>query len=209
MVFGGFTGFLFQLGFHARRRIRRTHAEEGLQEPFAASHRRRALRIGGDGQQRTLAQQALAHVLIGPQFDPTELRAVDAGDAVVPGEPLVDEGVIRRQQILHAAVFLDDAGEEQFDFAPERLAQRAVEIGEQVHHRLAGGDAADIQPLAGEVPHQRLRTRIGDHAIDLLLQYLAASCSLLAAASLISSMSGMLLHRKNDRRDASSRSLIR
>ncbi len=35
------------------------------------------------------------------------------------------------------------------------------------------------------------------------------SCSLLAAASRISSMSGMLLQRKNDSRDASSRSLMR
>ncbi len=47
---GCFTGFLVQLGFHARRRIRRTHAEERLQEPLAAFHRRRALRIGRDGQ---------------------------------------------------------------------------------------------------------------------------------------------------------------
>src|ERR1700733_13451368 len=38
-------------------------------------------------------------------------------------------------------------------------------------NRFTGGDAADIQPLAGKILHQRLRTRIGDHAIYLLSQY--------------------------------------
>ena len=56
--------------------------------------------------------------------------AVDVRDAVVLGEPLVDERVIRRQQIEHAAIFVDDAVEEQLDFALERLAQVVVEIRE-------------------------------------------------------------------------------
>src|SRR5262249_54053894 len=96
----GFAGVLVQLRLHSRRRIRWTYAEEGLQEPFAAFHRRRTRRIRRDGQQRTLAQQASAHVLVSPELDPAELRTVDAGNAIVSGETLVDEGVIRRQQIV-------------------------------------------------------------------------------------------------------------
>ena len=46
-----------------------------------------------------------------------ELRAIDVGDAVLLGQPLIDEGVIRGQQIEDAAVLMDDAAEEQLDFA--------------------------------------------------------------------------------------------
>ena len=45
------------------------------------------------------------------------------------GQPLVDERVVRGQQIDDAAVLADDAVEEQLDFAPHRLPQRVVEVG--------------------------------------------------------------------------------
>ena len=56
----------------------------------------------------------------GRQRHAAELRAVDVRDAVVLGQPLVDERVIRRQQIEDAAIFVDDAVEEQLDLALER-----------------------------------------------------------------------------------------
>ena len=68
-------------------------------------------------------------------------------------------------------------------------------------------DVAQIQPLRGEIGDQRFRTRIGQHAPDLLFQNRRAASSLPAAAAFSSSSSGMLLHRKKDRREASSRSL--
>ena len=60
------------------------------------------------------------------------------GNAVVLGQPLVHERVVRAQQVEHAAVFADDALEEQLGLAPERLAQVVVEVGE----RRASGLAA-------------------------------------------------------------------
>jgi hypothetical protein len=43
-------------------------------------------------------------------FHGAELAAMDAGDAIVPRQPLIDEGVVGREQIKHVAVFADDDG---------------------------------------------------------------------------------------------------
>ena len=50
--------------------------------------------------------------------------AGDVRNAVVPREPLVDERVVGGDQVEHAAVFADDAVEEELGFADERLRQR-------------------------------------------------------------------------------------
>ena len=87
-------------------------------------------------------------------------------------------------------------------------AQVVVEIREQVQVRVDDLQVPQMQPLAGEIVNQRLATRVGQHAPHLLFQD-GGSCSLPWLASAISGSSGMLLHRKNDRREASSRSLMR
>ena len=74
------------------------------------------------------------------------------------GKPLVDEGVIRRQQIENAAVFVHNASEEQFRLALERVAQVVVKIGKQIHNRLAGFQRAHAQPLPREICDQRFGT---------------------------------------------------
>ena len=67
--------------------------------------------------------------------DAPEVAALDVGNAVVPGQPFVEEGVVRRQQIQHAAVLAQDAVEQQLRLAPKRLTQALVEIGEQTRGR--------------------------------------------------------------------------
>ena len=61
--------------------------------------------------------------------------------------------------------------------------------------------------MRGEVGHQRFRARIGQHAADLLFQYRGLLQLAGSRERLSSSSSGMLLQRKNERREASSRSL--
>ena len=65
--------------------------------------------------------------------DAPEAAAVDVLDAVVFGEALVDERVVRPQQIEHAAILADHAFHEHLRLAPERLAEVVVEVGEQPH----------------------------------------------------------------------------
>ena len=101
-----------------------------------------------------------------------EARAVDAGDAVVPRQPLVDERVVGAQQLQRAAVLAQDVREEQLGFAAEGLADVVVEVRE---HQDVGLDlrfeVAQLQPLAGEVADQRVGPRVGEHPPDLGRQH--------------------------------------
>jgi hypothetical protein len=53
----------------------------------------------------------------------SELAAVDVANPVVPGQALVDEGVVRRHQVDDVAVLAHDALEQQFGLALERPAE--------------------------------------------------------------------------------------
>ena len=113
---------------HVWRRIRRAHPEDVRHDPLAARHRRGSFGLGGRRQNGRLAEQAFPHIHVRAERDAPELAAVNIRDAVVLGQPLVDERVVRRQQVDDAAVLADDAVEQQLDFAPHGVAQRIVEV---------------------------------------------------------------------------------
>ena len=82
------------------------------------------------------------------QRHPPEARPDHFGDAVVRGQALVDERVVRREQIDHVAVLADDAVEEQLRLALHRLEQVVVGVGIEIDVRIdarrarAGGATA-------------------------------------------------------------------
>ena len=85
-------------------------------------------------------------------------------------QPFVDERIVRPQQVEHAAVLSHDAVDEQLRLPPECLLQAVVEVREQTVVGPLHIQIAKIQPLAGEVGHERLRSRISEHAPDLPLE---------------------------------------
>ena len=87
------------------------------------------------------------------------------------GEPLVQERVVRSQQIEHTSVFANDAVEEEFRLAPERLAQVVIKVRKYHWQGPDALHAAQIQPLPGEVDCEGLRARIRQHSPDLLLEH--------------------------------------
>ena len=107
-----------------------------------------------------------------------ERLALHSGDPVVPREPLVHEGVIRADEIEHAAVFAHDRLEKHFRLAFHRRAQRPVPIREGFCVRLHDFQIAQLQPLTGEVFHQLAGLRIGQHAPHLRGQIFAQSPAL-------------------------------
>ena len=56
-------------------------------------------------------------------------------------------------------------------FFLHRLAKVVVEIREGFKIRIGALEIAQVQPLLGEVGDERLRARIGQHPLDLLLQH--------------------------------------
>ena len=139
-----------------------------------------------------------------------EVAALDVRDAVVPRQPLVQERVVGAQQVERAAVLADDAVEEQLGLAPERLAQRVVEVGKDALHRhrrrrgcagTATGRRSCSTNASARGSASIRRTCCVEHRRRAQLTASPRASS--------SSSSGMLLQRKNDSRDASSRSLMR
>ena len=83
------------------------------------------------------------------------------------GEPVVEERELGVQHVERAAVGAEELPEEEGRLVLHGLQERCIHTGEE---RLAGlerGNGAELQPLSGEVLHQGLRLRVGQHAPDL------------------------------------------
>jgi hypothetical protein len=154
---------------HVRRRWRRRRAEQIFQEPLAALHRRRPVRIRRHHQESTLAQYSFARVIA--QSDAPEMRAINVRYSVVPRQTFVDVGVIRCQQVQHAMIVAHLTVKKQLQFSRERLPQVFVEIRECVRIGRLQRNVANPQPLAGEIVDHRFGAPIRQHAADLLLQH--------------------------------------
>ena len=162
---------LVEIRVHARRRRRHRSRQNVLEQPLAANRGRRAMRIGRNRQDARLAEQTPA-VRVGERHSP-EVAAVDPRNPIVTGQLLVEERVVRGQEIHDAAVFLQLALEEQLGLAHERRAEVVVEPGEApVRVRRQQPHVANLQPLTEEVPHQCLaRARIRQHAPHLPIEH--------------------------------------
>ncbi len=156
---------------HDGRRVRRTHAEEGFQEPLAAGDGRGSRGLRRHAHQGALPEQPTPHVEVGAEGHAPEPAAVDVRDPVMPGEPFVDERVIRGQQIQDAAILVDDAVEQELDLAAKRDPQVVVEIRIDAGIRLDGVQGSQVQPLTREIVDQIRRLRIGHHPPHLLLEH--------------------------------------
>ena len=139
-----------------------------------------------------------------------EVAALDVRDAVVLREPLVEERVVGGQQLEHAAVLAHDAVEKS-SVSRCMLCRSVSSNVERVGLARAGRrQVAHQQPLAAEVRRSASRDR-GSASMrrTCALEHRPDCRACPAPAASSSSSSGMLLHRKNDSREASSRSLMR
>ena len=158
-----------QIGFHTGRGRRRRRSDKLLQHPGAAQHGRGAVAVGSAQQHRALAEQPTAGVVL--EGHAAELRAADGIDTVVFRQAFVQERVVGAQQLLHVAVFQQDAAQEQVDLCLDVGAQLRVELGEQLPVRLNFVEVVEVEPVECEDGHQGLGLRRGQHAHDLRLQH--------------------------------------
>ena len=189
------------------RRRRRRAAEQHLEHPLAAEHRRRAVAVRRQRQDAAVAEQAAPRV-VGIR-DLAELRPAHAGDAVVPRQPLVDERVVGGQQLEHRPIGAHEVVEEQLRLARHRLGERLVVVRERqrVGLDLVAGPAAGATATAKRVASASdagRRASAGPGA-----RRPPGRDSSPRRAGSISSRSGIVPQRKNESRDARSTSLIR
>ena len=82
-------------------------------------------------------------------------------------QPLVEERVIRVQEVADRTVLAQHVLEEHRGLGFHRLAKLGRPFLELVRIRLHGVEVARLEPLAGEVRGEGGRARIGEHPIDL------------------------------------------
>ena len=116
------------------------------------------VRVEFDVSVRMLAWVRMPPRLVG-SFTRRNSLPRDAGDAVVPGQALVDEAEIGVEEIEHAAVLAQHGLEEQFGLADHRRAQLLVEVGKHLRVGVDVGQLPQRQPLPGEVLHEGRRLR--------------------------------------------------
>ena len=137
------------------------------------------------------------------------MAAVDVGDPVVARQPLVDERVVRGQQDRRRS---GRRGSDPRTAARSRAGRRRAGCrripGTARHPAPRPADCAGAATARRSCSRARLER--GSPSIRRTCRSrTAGSSSCRRSATANSSSSGMLLHRKNDSRDASSRSLSR
>ena len=160
-------GLGLQFG-HVGRRGRRRRSEERFENPLAALHDRGPVGVRGHRQDAALSQEAAAARIVEGHL--AELGAVDVRDAVVLGEPLVEERVIassssttlrssRRTLPKNSSVSLRKASRRPSSYR-ERRRDRASTF------RGSAGRATGRRSSG-----QRVRARVVEHPAHLLLEH--------------------------------------
>ena len=134
-------------------------------------------------------------------------RAVDAVDAVVPGQAVVDEGEVGVEEVEDAAVLAQDGLEEQLGLASaSRRAGRRRTAGRAWRRARRCGSLRSVSHWPAKFCDEGGRLRVLEHPPTCGRQVLRAARRCRARSN--SSSSGIVLQRKYDRRLASSNSLI-
>ena len=148
-----------------RRGWRGRSGEQVLQDPLSPLHRTRPRRVAGDRQDARLPEQAPPP--FGVDRDADQGVARHARNAVVLRQPLVDEGVVRIEELEQAAVLPHDRPEELLGLPAHRSSQVVVEPGESASIGRGLLEPAQLKPLAGEVFDKCPRLVVLEHADGL------------------------------------------
>ena len=111
-----------------------TERRNTVQEPHPTNDRRCSGGVRRDGQHAALPQQAAA-LAIWRQGHAAKAAAVDIWNPVVLREALIEKGIVRSDQIEHAAIVSQHAVEKELGLLPERLTKIVIEVGEQTRVR--------------------------------------------------------------------------
>ena len=132
-----------EVGVNAGRRRWNRHAENVIQQPLSAQHRRRTVGIRGRREERAFGQQPATLIVVW-QCNPPEPAAVNIVDTVVLCEPLIQETVISLEQIQNVN-------------CRQTPLERLLDVG-TVSFDTAGGAAFEFSFTGIDEPHRIIRT---------------------------------------------------
>ena len=161
---GGADGGLVERRNVGRRRRRRA-AQNVVEDVLSADDDRGTRGVAGDGEHAGVAEDAAA--LGGGELDAAEVRPLDACDAVMFGQALIEEGVAGVEELAERAILAQDGVEEEAGLLLHGVAQLGTPIGELLGIGFDHVEVAQFQPLAGEVIGERGGARVGEQALHL------------------------------------------
>ena len=101
---------------------------------------------------------------------PPEVVAVNVRDLIMARQPLVDERIVRGQQLQNATVVLQLTRDEQLGLLLHGVTQVLVEVREGIHIGNDARDFSQLQPLIGKIIDQGARAGVAEHPPNLLIQ---------------------------------------
>ena len=108
---------------------------------------------------------------LGRRGHAADLVAFHAGDAVETREPFVDRDEIALEEIAHIEVAPEDFREEALGLADDGNFEVPVVFGVKILRRRIRADFAQAEPLAGEIFHEGVALRVGDHPRGLRTEH--------------------------------------
>ena len=159
-------------GLDRRRRGRRLQSQDSLGDPVAAEHRRGRRAVGGHLEDAGLRHHPAAEA-VGRQLHLAESGAGDAADAVMLGQPLVQEREVRIDDVPRRQVGAQEFGEEEPRLLQRRQLQRVVELVIVVERggRRRVVDLPQVEPVIGERLDEAARLGIVEHPLGLGTQH--------------------------------------
>src|SRR5262249_3866829 len=121
--------FVIQRG-HVRRRRWRRRAEHVVEDQPSTQHGGRANGQRLERQDTSMAQQAASRTSLGGHA--LKAASVEVWNSVVASQAVVDERVIRREELDKPAILPNLTQNEELRFLPEGVTQIVVEVGEDL-----------------------------------------------------------------------------
>src|SRR2546428_10213171 len=147
-----------------RRQVRRWwrwwSPENFFESPLPALNRRSPVRRRRHSEKASLAKQTAANAVVRQRYTP-EVAAIHIRNTVILRKPFVQECVIGVQKVDNTPILFYDAFQKQLGLLTESLPHIVIEVRKLSAVRTRLRHVAEIQPLAPEIGHQRLRASVG------------------------------------------------
>ena len=183
------------------RRRRRWRAEQVCEDPLAAQHRRGPVGIRSHRQDTGLTEETSTLPVI--ERHSPKVVAIDIGNSVMLRQTFVHERVVGSQQLHHAAIARATGCPMNRRFPAASPRAGSHRIPDTHRHPARGPPACPVTATVWRSCLPGPAERGSSNIRRTCLARIAGSLSFPRIATSRSSSSGMLLHRKNDNRDAS------
>jgi len=160
------------IGFDCRNigwRGAKVQTEDAFGKPGSPDDWRGGGAVGGDFENGSLGKESSSGA-VGRQLVGFQLGACDSFELIEFCQALVDEEEVGVDNVVDAAVFLNEFGEIGSGFFEHGVSQPGIKFGVELWVRGGEVDVFDVEPLIEEMVDKSSGFRVGEKSFGLLLQ---------------------------------------